>query len=69
LDEIYRKHWDSVGRPRKLSAGAMTRVMDRFAKGDTVKELAQSFGVSQALIRTITYHTVRDADRDKITED
>jgi hypothetical protein len=68
MDEAYQKHWDSVGRPRKLSAGAMKRVMARYAEGDTVRELALSFGVSESLIRTVTYHTPRNKDLDRITD-
>jgi hypothetical protein len=62
VEEVYRKHWDAVGRPRKLSSGAMKRIMDQFAKGATIKELSQQYGVSTSLIRTITYHTPRDKD-------
>jgi hypothetical protein len=48
---------DAVGRPRKLSAGAMQAVMNDFARGAKSRELAERYGVSTSLIRTICYHT------------
>lgn len=48
---------DHVGRPRKLSHGAIIAITRDFSQGVRVKALAERYGVSQSLIRTICYHT------------
>lgn len=50
---------DYVGRRRKLSASAIQSICSDFAKGASVASLAESWGVSTSLVRTITYHTRR----------
>jgi Mor family transcriptional regulator len=56
-------YWlDSVGRRRKLSAGAMAAIQDAYADGSKVADLAKNYGVSTALIRTVVYHTARRVD-------
>lgn len=49
--------WDAVGRPRKLSNGAMLSMMDDFAHGATTRQLAEAYGVSTSLVRVVCYHT------------
>lgn len=58
---------DAVGRRRKLSQGSMQAIMNDFADGMTTGELAQTYGVSTSLIRTICYHVPRKQDLDKLT--
>jgi hypothetical protein len=54
------RYFDSVGRPRKLAAGAMAAIMREYRKGKfTTKQLAERYGVSVSLILTIVYHTPR----------
>lgn len=48
---------DHVGRPRKLSHGAILAIMREYSQGAKTRALAERFGVSQSLIRTICYHT------------
>jgi hypothetical protein len=48
---------DYVGRPRKLSAGAIEAIMREYARGVRTKDLAERYGVSTSLIRTVCYHT------------
>jgi hypothetical protein len=56
--EAEERFYDSVGRPRKLAAGAMTAIMREYRKGKfTTKQLAERYGVSVSLILTIVYHT------------
>jgi hypothetical protein len=56
--EPEERFYDSVGRPRKLAAGAMTAIMREYKKGKfTTKQLAERYGVSVSLILTIVYHT------------
>ena len=56
--EPEERFYDSVGRPRKLAAGAMTAIMREYRKGKfTTKQLAERYGVSVSLILTIVYHT------------
>jgi hypothetical protein len=56
--EPEERFFDSVGRPRKLAAGAMTAIMREYRKGKfTTKQLAERYGVSVSLILTIVYHT------------
>lgn len=50
---------DSVGRPRKLSAGAMSAICAAYAKGAASQDLAKEYGVSRSLILTVVYHTAR----------
>lgn len=56
--ESEERYYDSVGRPRKLAAGAMAAIMREYKRGNfTTKELAERYGVSVSLILTIVYHT------------
>lgn len=48
---------DHVGRPRKLSSGAIIAITEDYAEGAKTSELAKIYGVSTTLIRTICYHT------------
>lgn len=58
--ETEHRYFDSVGRPRKLAAGAMSAIMREYKKGNfTTKQLAERYGVSVSLILTIVYHTPR----------
>lgn len=50
---------DYVGRPRKLSAGAIRAVTKDYYNGVATKDLAERYGVSRSLILTICYHTPR----------
>lgn len=50
---------DHVGRPRKLSEGAMIAIMYSYKNGEKTRALAESYGVSTSLIRTICYHVER----------
>lgn len=53
---------DSVGRRRKLSHGAMESIRRAYAKGGKTADLAEAYGVSTSLIRTVTYNTARETD-------
>lgn len=53
---------DYVGRRRKLNASAIKSICSDFAEGATVRDLAESWGVSTSLVRTITYHTRRNTN-------
>lgn len=65
--QFVANYWlDSVGRRRKLSAGAMKSICAAYADGEKTSDLAAAYGVSTALIRTVTYHTARKADLAKI---
>jgi hypothetical protein len=57
---------DAVGRRRKLSAGSILAIQREFRRGAKTADLAESYGVSTSLIRTITYNTPREADQAKI---
>jgi hypothetical protein len=57
---------DAVGRRRKLSAGSILAIQREFKAGAKTADLAESYGVSTSLIRTITYNTPRDSDLAKI---
>jgi hypothetical protein len=58
--ETEHRYFDSVGRPRKLAAGAMSAIMREYKKGNfTTRQLAERYGVSVSLILTIVYHTPR----------
>lgn len=58
--EPEERHYDAVGRPRKLASGAMSAIMREYKKGNrTTRELAERYGVSVSLILTIVYHTPR----------
>ncbi|WNM67282.1 helix-turn-helix DNA binding domain protein [Arthrobacter phage Wyborn] len=61
--------YDSVGRRRKLSAGSMKAICDEYTEGKTIRELAQSYGVSTSLVRTVVYHTPRKRDLSKIEQE
>lgn len=56
--------YDSVGRRRKLSDNTMRDICKQFRNGSKVGDLAFAYGVSKALIYTITYNTPRQADFD-----
>lgn len=49
------RYFDSVGRPRKLAAGAMKAIQREFEAGVSSTELAERYGVSTNLILTICY--------------
>jgi Mor family transcriptional regulator len=51
------RYFDSVGRPRKLAAGAMKAIQREFEKGISSTELAERYGCSTNLILTICYFT------------
>jgi hypothetical protein len=55
--EPEERFYDSVGRPRKLAAGAMAAMQREFRKGIGTKELAERYGVSRSLVLTIVYFT------------
>jgi hypothetical protein len=57
---------DAVGRRRKLSAGAMRQIQTEYAHGIPVPDLAEAWGVSTSLVRTVVYSTPRDADVEKM---
>lgn len=58
--EPAERFYDSVGRPRKLAAGAMSAIMREYKTGRwTTRDLAERYGVSVSLILTIVYHTPR----------
>ena len=59
---------DSVGRRRKLSAGAILAVQREFRAGAKTADLAEQYGISTSLVRTITYNTPRESDMQKIDE-
>jgi Mor family transcriptional regulator len=50
---------DSVGRPRKLSKGAMIALCNEYADGASTKDLAKRYGISQSTVLTVVYHTAR----------
>lgn len=51
---------DSVGRPRKLSRGAMIAMCNEYADGADTKDLAERYGVSRSTVLTVVYHTARN---------
>lgn len=55
----------NVGRRRKLSPRTMSLICQDFYNGETISELAETWGVSVSLIRTIVYHTPRKSDLEK----
>jgi hypothetical protein len=57
---------DAVGRRRKLSAGAMAQIQREYAHGIPVGDLAEAWGVSTSLVRTVVYSTPRNADLEKL---
>lgn len=62
--ETEHRYFDSVGRPRKLAAGAMAAIMREYKKGNfTTRQLAERYGVSVSLILTIVYHTPRGSGK------
>jgi hypothetical protein len=62
------RYIDHVGRARKLSHGALQAIMEEFAAGESVKTLADAYGVSTSLIRMVTYNTARRSDLDRIAQ-
>ncbi len=63
-----RRYVDHVGRARKLSHGAIQRIMEDFAEGEAVRVLAEAYGVSTSLIRMVTYNTPRKSDLDRMAQ-
>lgn len=59
---------DSVGRRRKLSAGAMKDICRLFGEGVSTADLAEQYGVSRSMILTVTYWTPRKSDLERIQE-
>ena len=57
---------DSVGRRRKLSAGAMENIRQDFRDGTSAKLLAKEWGVSVSLILSVCYNTPRQRDLDRL---
>lgn len=55
-------YYDSVGRRRKLSAGAIKDIQREFYHGVPATKLAEQYNVSPGLIRTVCYNTPRQAD-------
>lgn len=52
------RYFDSVGRPRKLAAGAMEAIQREFERGGvTTRELGERYGISPSLVLTICYFT------------
>lgn len=58
--------YDSVGRRRKLSQLQILKIQALFAEDAKVSDLAERFGVSVSLIRTITYTTARNRDLERV---
>lgn len=50
---------DYNGRRRKLPGEAIRKIMEEYRKGDSVRLLAERYGVSKSLIYTITWHERR----------
>jgi AraC-like DNA-binding protein len=69
-DAEYRAEYfyDSVGRRRKLSAGAILRIQQEFADGMSTSQIAQEFGVSRSLVLICCYNTPRKSDLEKLAE-
>lgn len=57
--EINPYYTDNVGRRRKLTPGAQHELMRMWQNGDSTQLIADTFGVSTTLVRTICYHTRR----------
>lgn len=57
---------DSVGRRRKLSAGAMRDIRRAFWEGTTTLELAEAYRVSTSTIRMVCYSTPRRRDQQRL---
>lgn len=55
-------YFDSVGRRRKLSDGAMKDIRRSYYEGVPARELSESYRVSVSLILTVVYNTPRKAD-------
>lgn len=60
--------FDAVGRRRKLSAGAIISLQREFREGAKTADLAETYGISVSLVRTITYNTPRNSDATRIDE-
>ena len=58
---------DDVGRRRKLTVGAQHQVMEMWMDGVSAAVIAEAFGVSVPLVRTICYHT-RKGEAKRIKE-
>ncbi len=50
---------DYVGRRRKLSAGAILAIISDFENGAATRDLAERYGVSTSLVRTVVWHSKR----------
>lgn len=69
MDQFRAEYFlDAVGRRRKLSAGAILAIQREFRQGAKTADLAEQYGISVSLIRTITYNTPRESDMAKIDE-
>ena len=60
---------DDVGRRRKLSPGAMHQVMQMWMDGESARVIAEVFGISTSLVRTICYHTRKGEARIRTEEE
>lgn len=60
--------YDSVGRRRKLSRGAIHAIQKLYADGTKVAELAQQFNVSKTTISAVVYMTPRKLDMGPLKE-
>lgn len=55
--DVGQYYTDYVGRRRKLTPGAQHEVMRMWMEGRPTQEIADAFGISTTLVRTICYHT------------
>lgn len=58
-----KAYTDYVGRPRKLSAGAILAITREFAAGASTRDLAERYGVSRSLIGTVCWHTKKESSK------
>ena len=57
----YKVYWDAVGRPRKLSMGAMKTIQKEYSLGATIKKLSDEWGVSKSTIEKVVYFTRKES--------
>jgi len=60
--------YDSVGRRRKLSRGAIKAIQVAYADGTKVVDLARQFQVSKTTISAVVYMTPRKLDMGPLKE-
>lgn len=60
--------YDSVGRRRKLSRGAIKAIQVAYADGEKVVNLAKQFQVSRTTISAVVYMTPRKMDMGPLKE-